>query len=570
MAKGLPVILWRSVLGELWRLLLLSVGVLVVVLAFAGTVKPLADGKLQPTDIIKFVGYLVPPMLAYALPFAGCFAATLTYHRLASDNEVNAAAASGVSHRNVLTPAIITGLVLALGLGVLNDRIIPVFLRSAYELLAQDIARLLMRSIEAGDSIEVGPRQIYADKAVRLKPDPASGASDQLVLFKAALIELEPGGRVAKEGTAQKATVWVVPGASTGGSENAPVARVYMRLENVVAAEIGKFLASQQEAYTLEPWTVPNAFKDDPKYMTGVQMRELGPHPERINWIDAQRRQIAMELGRTALVSRLSEQLAAGKALRFTDLDGRSVELRAASLGASTYVGQALAWPITAASGGEIIVTRTGGGVGGGGSVRLSAKQALLVSDPDAELAEGVSRFAINLQQVRASGGTTGGSTNGPTGETDMAGGSVRERFDLKSLSSAESSQTKWLEMSTPTLLAEMKSKGMTSPLGDDLEKKLRDLKWEVLSKQHERLAMAASCAVMVLTGAITALRLSRQMPLTVYLWSFFPALVSVMTIAGGQQTTHRYGPWGLVLLWGGVGLLALYTFVAFWSVRKH
>jgi hypothetical protein len=53
-------------------------------------------------------------------------------------------------------------------------------------------------------------------------------------------------------------------------------------------------------------------------------------------------------------------------------------------------------------------------------------------------------------------------------------------------------------------------------------------------------------------------------------LWSFFPALFSVITIAGGQQTTHKYGPWGLLLLWGGVAALALYTFAAFWSVRKH
>ncbi|MDX2118779.1 MAG: LptF/LptG family permease [Planctomycetota bacterium] len=566
MAKGLPVTMWRSVLGELWRLLLLSVGILVLVLAFAGSIKPLADGKLQPTDVVKFIGFLIPPMLAYALPFAGCFAATLTYHRLATDNEVTAAAASGVSHRNVLTPAIITGLVLALALGALNDRVIPWFLRSAAELVTQNIARLLMRSIEAGDSIDVGPRQIYADKAIQRRPDPASGASDELVLFKPAMIELDAAGRVIKEGTAQKATVWVVPGAAaTGnaqsGSDNAPVARVYMRLENVVANEVGKFLATQQEAYTLEPWTVPNAFKDDPKYLSGGELRELGPHPERINWIDALRRQIAMEQSRAAMVTRLSAKLGAGKSLEFIDLDARRVEVRAGSLGAATNVGKLMAWPILPAQGEEeVIVTRSGGGVGSGGSVRLAARTAMLVSDPDAELAEGVTRFALQLSQVRASGGRDG----------ELGGGSVRERFDLKSLASSEQSDTAWLDLSTPELMDRVTAAGTNSWMIDELRKQLADLRNEVLSKQHERLAMAVSCAVMVLTGAITALRLSKQMPLTVYLWSFFPALVSVITIAGGQQTTHRYGPWGLVLLWGGVGILALYTVAAFWSVRKH
>lgn len=564
MAKALPVTLWRSVLSELWRLLLLSVGVLVLVLAFAGAVKPLADGKLQFTDVLKFIGFLVPPMLAYALPFAGCFAATLTYHRLATDNEVTAAAASGVSHRNVLTPAIITGVILAIGLGVMNDRIIPWFLKSAYELVTQDIARLLMRSIEAGDSIEIGTRQIYADKAVRRPPDPASGASDQLILLKPGLIELDGNGRVLKEGTAQKATVWVVPGAGSGVADNAPVARVYMRLENVVAAEVGKFLATQQEAYSLEPWTVPNAFKDDPKFMNASEMRELGPHPEKINWIDSQRRQIAMEQSRAAMVKKFGTELAAGQTLAFTDLDGRRVEVKGGSLGAVTNVGKLTAWPITPVAGGdEVIVTRSGGGVGSGGSVRLAAKSAMLLSDPDAELAEGVTRFGVQLSEVRASGGRAGG-------EGEMSGGSVRERFELKGLLSTETADEAWLELSTPELLAKMKETGAVSWMADDLREKLAKLKNEVLSKQHERLAMAVSCAVMVLTGAITAIRLSKQMPLTVYLWSFFPALFSVITIAGGQQTTHKYGPWGLVLLWGGVAALALYTFAAFWSVRKH
>jgi hypothetical protein len=55
-----------------------------------------------------------------------------------------------------------------------------------------------------------------------------------------------------------------------------------------------------------------------------------------------------------------------------------------------------------------------------------------------------------------------------------------------------------------------------------------------------------------------------------VYLWSFFPALIAVITISAGQQASHQSGLWGLGLLWSGVGVLVVYAGVAFWSVRRH
>ena len=41
-----PVTLWRSMLSDLWRLLFVAAVVLVLVIAFAATVKPLSEGKL--------------------------------------------------------------------------------------------------------------------------------------------------------------------------------------------------------------------------------------------------------------------------------------------------------------------------------------------------------------------------------------------------------------------------------------------------------------------------------------------------------------------------------------------
>ena len=109
----LPITIWRLITQELWKLLLLTTGVLVTVISFAVTIGPLSDGELSPLDAIRFMLFALVPMLGYALPFAAGFATTLVFHRMSQDNELLATHAGGVSHRKVLVPAVLTGVVLA-------------------------------------------------------------------------------------------------------------------------------------------------------------------------------------------------------------------------------------------------------------------------------------------------------------------------------------------------------------------------------------------------------------------------------------------------------------------------
>jgi hypothetical protein len=104
----------------------------------------------------------------------------------------------------------------------------------------------------------------------------------------------------------------------------------------------------------------------------------------------------------------------------------------------------------------------------------------------------------------------------------------------------------------------------------DRLRGRIDELMREIVSKEQERIAMAFACLLMVLTGSIMAMRLRDSLPLIVYLWSFFPALIAVLTIVGGQQMVHKHGTIGLPLLWGGVGGLTLYTALEYWKLRRH
>ena len=90
------------------------------------------------------------------------------------------------------------------------------------------------------------------------------------------------------------------------------------------------------------------------------------------------------------------------------------------------------------------------------------------------------------------------------------------------------------------------------------LRAKEADVQREVTSKQHERAGYAVACFLTLVAGAVTALRRREALPLPVYLWSFFPALASVITISAGQGLAHNAGWPGLILLWGGVAALAM------------
>jgi hypothetical protein len=157
--------------ADLWRLMVLAAFVMVMVIAFAATVKPLAEGTLDPANALRFMLYAMPPMLAYALPFAAGFGATLVYHRMATDNEALAAHAGGVSHRAFMAPAFFTAAVLTVGGLFMHDQIIPEFLHRMQRMITVDLSRLVASEVARGNAIKQKNLLIFADQGKSFGPD---------------------------------------------------------------------------------------------------------------------------------------------------------------------------------------------------------------------------------------------------------------------------------------------------------------------------------------------------------------------------------------------------------------
>jgi len=564
--------LWRAISFEFWRLLLLTVSVLVATISFAITIKPLADGKLSADQAIRFMFYAIPPMLAYALPFAAGFAATITYHRMASENEVTAVYASGVSHKKLLFPALLSGLILAGGLLVLNDQVIPRFLKQMEQMVTQDFAKIFVNELRSGQSAKIGNNEIHADFVKRVDPEPGSPVIDQYLLGGVALVKAQPDGTVTIDGTAKRAWILLLPVWALGEEDRARIGNddataVLMKFIDLTINRDGSPITI--DPFTLPAFPIPRVFKDDPKFMTSAEMRTLRDDPDQMNFVDAVRIDLAKGIASMRVFREVASNARNGGAIEFFSSQGTTISVLAGGFKASQ--GQWILLPQPQTNRIEIEVTDPSGRTD-----RLRAAGAIVRpqhASPDDPLspestAGPTLEFTLALTGVEVLGSS---DDDRPTTE--------KESTDYTSLRFGADPLDEMLEMPSAELLeyaqpyinpaSNLYAEFLVRP-ASILEYKINDLHKEILSKIHERYAMALASLVMVLAGAVIALQLKNAQPLAVYQWSFFPALATIILISGGQQSIHNIGPVGIPVIYSGVLILLIYTWFALRRVSKH
>lgn len=547
----------------MWRLLLLTAGVLAVVISFAVAVRLTAQGKLGPLDTLKYMFLVMPPMLQFTLPFAAAFGATLAYHRMSQDNELTAAAASGVSHRMLLVPAVVSGLLLAALTSLLLDEIAPRSFRQIEAMMAQDAARMVVGPIEAGQPLELSGTLVHADSVRRLGPNAETGAFETLLLTGVFALDVDEKGQIRREAAAGQAVIeFSTQNENQDGDEPGPAGQttqLAMRLNNASVFSAEEGVRPTGGGLTMYA-TLPSSFDDNPKFRTTRELLELPDHPDRLRFIDAVRRDLAFHIAEREATKTIDAALRTRGAVKLLDEAGRTLTIHAAGMEYRKSRWELL--PVRGGGGGVIEVELSAGD--GAEGRRLTARTAGLRSYIGKD--RSVRKLTVRLELERVAGRVRA---------TDPAG--ERESQAFGHLSLTDNPLDELLKLPTPKLLAEVDRRAaaqgpdsFVAGPADELRSTLREVGREIVSKHHERWASCISALVMVLAGALTAMRLGGSLPLAVYLWCVFPALLAVVTIAAGQQVAHKVGMIGLVLLWAGVALLAAYTAGAFVVVRRH
>lgn len=550
--------IWRYILGELWRLLVMATLALTLVTSLAATAKPLLDGQLGLGTAVRFMLYAAPPMMQYSVPFAACFAAVLTYHRLLADHELTAARAGGVSYRRILAPAACTGLVLAALLFVLGEWVIPRFLRNMQTAATQDVAQLIRGTINEGRPLDLSNAAVLAEEARALGPDAESGAFERLMLTRPVALQLSKTGAVEGATTASVAWVWLKGGLDEESGENNTSIEIYLpeatSAQNGVRAAGGVVLRKD----------VLGSLRDSPKYMTFGELRALPGRPERSNVIDRARRELALRLARDEVAASMDQTLRSGKRLELRDSEGRVYSIAAAGV---RTVGDGSYQAIAAGKGDRLEIERRS--AAGGEPIAMTAQGITIRHESDVE------RLRGRLSMTMVLSGLTLRAGGGSTGRPELTVGDLSPTMNPLPELLAKGSR-ELLEVSRQRLTGPGQGRGeaggkgsaesSTGKASSDLQRGLRRIGNEVMAKMHERAAIAVSCFIMVVCGAVSALRLEGKLPLTVYAWCFVPALISVLAVNAGQGAAIAQGWPGLLVMWGGLAGLAAYTL---WSYQR-
>jgi len=554
----MPWTLYRYILREMLKLLLLSAGVLVVVISFAAAIRPLSEGLLGPWALAKFIAYTAPTMLGFALPFAGAFAATLVFLRMAADNEVTACSASGLSYASILTPVLLLGVVLTMGLFFTSNYVMPWFYLQATRIVEKDLITALVAQLDRKQPYVLDREGIviYADRAdeVPLDPQPTEPgvpvAEKAIVLRGVALGLLDDEGRIRSDATAHQARLVVFRDPGSGGSW------VNLTFEEVMYYDDATGnLGYTRQHNPRQTIRIPSPFEDEVEFLSWPQLRQLRAHPERFDdvqqslglLIDALSGETLLQAAHYALVE--SE----GKVLTLFGLrENERFLVRAPRVIRRQGVLHLLGTrekPVTIDSERE-----------GQPEKHYEAQQVLLRVDERA-LGEEPTLLVTLMEDARA--------------------------FDVRRADVMTEHEPGWSlpQMVWPTLvlgvprsevgLAEAQAAATqprfkreipgyrTNPvvgryrkLGEEIEELLN----RMTAQLHSRAAQAIACTLLLLLGAVLSMKMKHQMALVVYFWSFLLAVMTIIIVHTGTNLVHDGRSLGasLALMWSGNVILAV------------
>ncbi|MEM7680625.1 MAG: LptF/LptG family permease [Planctomycetota bacterium] len=565
----MPFTLYRHMFFEVLKVLAVCASVLVVVLSFAAAVKPLSDGLLGPATLVKFVLYTIPTLLGFVLPFAGAFAATLVYTRLANDNELLACMASGISHRSILAPPLIMGLVLSMGLGYLSNFVVPWFYRSATEMVEGDIVGALVRRLDDQQAFVFKDQGmvIYADRArpADIEPMTTSGLrlEREIALEGVAVARLDRRS-VASPATASAARVQFY----SDPKDRSIYVRV--KLDNPVALDDRRRAQQQSmttESVALRPIRLPNPVLDEPRFMSWFDLRELVRDPTRSDSIRKIVGELSAHLAEVEVRRQIGARLAASEPVTFDGwLPGEQYELRA-PIAQRTEQG----FELRGANGRPVVVRafeQTGAGLAP--VRRFEADRATLrIDGKDRGLDPAI---RIDLEQVRVDG------LGGDSSSTELAQRELDAMTWPEPLFSDQARARGVLgfdELRDRLGAVPEAEKPGVEGLTSELTEKMKRLERRVINLRHQRAASAASCALLLPLGGLLAMRLKGQSTLAVFFWCFLLAILTLVVIHASENLTSSGSGAGglaasLAFLWSGNVLLAVVLGTVYCQVARR
>ena len=551
--------LHRYVFRELLRVFILASVALTLMLSLGSILQPIQEYGVGPRQVVSLMGYFLPITLTFVLPMAALFAGALVYGRLASDNELDACRASGISLPTMTYPGLALAAIVAVANLLLSFYVMPVFVHRAEKSFKADAKQMLFRNIERRRYYELPPDGrylIYADRA--------NVQNDTLL-----------GAVVAERNNNQ--------------------------IENIITADAAKVMFDTHETFSVVRIIAQNSAHMGAEGGGGAQLGSLTKEVgsllgDEINFkkID-EMRTIARDPMQFYPVAQLAREM-------YSQL---IVELLADDIKRKTQDPR----PQTQDSKHESGVSGPESGVwyelaGEPNCVKLTARQCR-VRGAEVELYDGVQ--VVEYRADSRSGGTAGlrtltcaDATMHLEGDDPLA---PTLRISLRSPQEAGSKQLRmWYAISglrvpdaVETQARQVKTKnGSLQPeklasalsqiaqfapskalkdLQNKLSRQIRITLVEIKAEIHSRLVFAAGCVPMIMIGIGLGILKKGGHLLSAFGASCVPAAVLVVCIMSGKQLTQNLNAQtvsGVGLMWGGLGFLVLLALGIYARLLRH
>ncbi len=544
----MPWTLYRYILRELILILLICTAVMVTVLSFFIAIKPLSDGLLDAMSLVKFVLYTMPTVLGFALPFAGAFASTLVFLRMAGDNEITACAASGLSYFRVLMPVVMLGIVLMVVLLYLSNFVIPGYYKKATRTVQADALTLIESQLNDGVPVKLQRYVLYAESA---RSVPSSEIDASAYPFPPEKV-MQLTGVVFGQADAQDKLRWdyTASRASALLFRRGDRSWITIRLRDSVYYDptAGRMQRAVVDPLDLGPIEPPNPFEDDPRFMSYTDLMALDKNPERYKRVADGMRFLTIALGQERLRQRFETDAVTQGVELVGPLTGEVFRIEAGSTRRESEGVRLLGSPERPV---QVMHDRRGERVW-----TIRARDAFLrfeASEFDTEPA-----VLMELNEARVyDPGPDLAFTEHPT----LSLPRMRWPRPLLDIDRSPAAVPAWKQLREMSSRPPYQQDRLVENRSNNLRLQLERLAMEVIAEKHQRAALAVAGFLLLVLGAVLSIYLRHQMTLVVFFWSFVLAIVSLVLIHSGARVVGHAklapGP-GLALMWTGNVVLSI------------
>jgi lipopolysaccharide export LptBFGC system permease protein LptF len=514
--------LHRYIFRELFRVFVLATTALTLIVSLGLVIPAIQKYGVGPDQLVHLLGYFLPIALMYVLPLGTLFASSLVYGRFASDNELNACRASGVSMMTLVYPGFFLAVAVSIATLVLSFHVVPAFAHRAEKAIKANAKQILFRNIQRNGYYEIDRKKlmIQADRA-----DAKNNVLTGVNIIK------QVGGVTTKLITADKAKILI----DQTGTEN---------VVRIVAREAYQIDDNGQEYFKELPISgrFESLLRDNIKFQRNDQIKKIKAdmmefYPIRQEAINA-RGQLAIEMLSEDIMDRISDKEdyyyrfeRDDKIVAFTAHQSVAREDRTIDL-----TGPILLLEFDGVTHAKICEWK-------------SAKGRIRLEDTD-QLETSLYMVLENPQWDR------GGGINGLTPQHVIKKLPMPERI--------------LDQLGTEGLLATLDAvdsilKG--SPTGDlrgkiaSIKKEIKKTFIEIIAETHSRLIFGIGCISLILTSIALGIMLKGGHLLSAFGISSIPFGVLIIFMMSGRQLTKHpemTPSTGLYVMWSGLLLLTL------------